>query len=403
MTYSSLGRRLGACAAILSTLALAACKSDSSSPTASAPSQTVTVVGVDTTESRVVTEIYAQALEKAGFRVARRNAVADLAAGYGALTGGAADLFVTHTDDLLTYLVQANPQAAASTSTTDLNTTTTVGETTTLPATTTTLGPTTTPAGTPTTVGVPEVTTTTNAESTPTTSPVPQVGQAAAVSINLQTNQIGEVLPQTLQIGAASNAENKNVIACNGVVSAAMSLVNLTQVARFGESLRIAGTADFETGKPFGLPGFEEKYGGTFKQFVPVEAGKVGDAISPPAPDPSVSTTTTVPTSDAVTTTTVAAPPDIDAECGAFNSLDVTIPDDAVVMDDDQNWITTNGVIPLLTAKAYSPGASQIIDQVSQTLHTTDLRTMIKQVDVDKVDVNVVASNFLSQAGIGGG
>ncbi|HZX56181.1 MAG TPA: glycine betaine ABC transporter substrate-binding protein [Ilumatobacteraceae bacterium] len=402
MTNTSFRRRLGACAAMLAALGLAACKSDSGGTTASAPSQTVTVVGMNTTESHIVTEIYAQALEKSGFRVARRSPVADLAAGYASLTGGAADVFITHTNDLLTYLVQANPEAAASTSTTDLNTTTSAAEPTTVLETTTTAAASTTSAATATTVGVPQVTTTTSAESTSTTSPVPQVGQAAAVSINLQSNQIGEILPDTLQIGAASNAENKNVIACNGIVSAAMSLVNLSQVSRFAGTLRIAGTADFETGTPFGLPGFEDKYGGVFKEFVKVDPGQVGDAISPPAPDPSESTTTTVPTSDAATTTTVAAPPDIDAECGAFNSLDVTIPDDAVVMDDDQNWITTNGVIPLLTAKAYSPGASQIIDQVSQTLHTTDLRTMVKQVDVDKVDVNVVAANFLSQAGIGG-
>jgi osmoprotectant transport system substrate-binding protein len=370
MTNSSFRRRLSASAVILSALGMAACKSDSNGSEAIA-TQTVTVVGLDNTESRVLTEIYAQGLENSGFRVARRNPVADLPAAYSALKDGAADLFVTHTNDLLTHLVEAEPAAAASTSTTAAPTTTAASTTTVLAA-------------------------------TSTTSPVPQVGEAASVSINLQTNQIGEILPDSLQIGAASNAENKNVIACNGVVSSSMLLQNLSQVAKFASTLRIAGTADFETGDPFGLPGFERTYGGTFKEFVAVEAGKVGDAISPPEPDTTESTTTTVATSEAVTTTTAPAPPDIDAECGAFNSLDVTIPDTAVVMDDDKTWIATNGVIPLLTTTGYTPGVSQIIDQISQTLHTNDLRTMITQVDVNKVDPNVVASNFLSQAGIGG-
>jgi glycine betaine/choline ABC-type transport system substrate-binding protein len=408
MTNGSFRRRICASAVILIAVGLAACKSNSDEAE-TVTSETLTVVGLDNTESRLLTEIYAQALEQAGMRIARRDPVADLTTAYATLKNGGADVFLSHTNELLTYLVQAEPAAAASTSTTEATTTTaastTIAPESTSPATTGT--PTTTSAGaTTTTAGAGlESTTTTIPSLTSTTSPVPQAGEAAAVSINLQTNQIGEILPSDLQIGAASNAENKNVIVCNGVVAQTMQLVNLSQVAKLADTIRIAGTADFETGDPFGLPGFEKKYGATFKEFVPVEAGKVGDAISPPEPNPDESTTTssTVATSDQATTTTAPAPLDIDAECGAFNSLDVTIPQTAVLMDDDQTWITTNGVIPLLSMKAYTPGASQIIDQVSQALHTNDLRTMITAVDVNKIDVNVVASNFLSTVGIGGG
>src|SRR5262249_51813963 len=111
-------------------------------------------------------------------------------------------------------------------------------------------------------------------------------------------------------------------------------------------------------------------------------------------------TSTTVATTEAATTTTV--PLDIDAECGAFNSLDVTMPADATMLSDDVNWITTNGVIPLISAKGYTPGASQVIDQVSQALRTDDLRAMLRAVSKG-TQINLIASNYLSQAGITGG
>ena len=316
-----------------------------------------------------------------------RAPVADLAAGYAALESGAADLFITHTGELLTFLAEHESAAAASTSTTEATTTTEAATTTTVTASTTGDATVTPPTG--------EVTTTT----------ISSEGQAAAISISLQSNQIGEILPETLQIGAPSNAENKNVIVCNGTIASTLIINNLTDLARFSPDMSIAGPAAFETGDPFGLPGFQNKFGSTFKEFVPVEDTKIGDAITPPTTVPESTTTgdsTTTTAVDAETTTTVAAPLDLDAECGAFNSLDVTIPSDAKVLDDDQNWISANGVIPLMTAKTYTPGVSQVIDQVSQALRTSDLRAMMQQVIVDGTAPNIAASNFLGQVGIGG-
>lgn len=386
MTNNSYVRRGGACIVGVLLLGLAACKSTATSSNATVVAQTVTVVGLNTDESLLLSDIYSAALQKSGFRVARRDPVADLAAGYAALNSGAADLFVTSTGQLLAYLA-ANVAAAASTSTTASPTTTAiatpVGSTTTqaasiLPTTTqapSILATTTTRAATTagSTAGSTDATATTLDHGSTTTT-ISIAGHASAVSINLQTNQIGEILPSNLQIGAAANAEDKPVIVCSAAFANAGNLSTLTDLARVADGLQIAATADFETGNPFGQPGLKAAYGTTFKAFVKVDAGKVAETITSGG-----------------------------ADCGAFNSLDVTISPKMVVLDDDKNWIRNEGFIPLMTKAAAGPAVTQVIDQVSQSLTTTKLRALLKQVTVDGVAANLAASSYLQSAGIGGG
>ncbi len=409
MSEFSFGRRIAAGAVMLGALGFAACKSDSTDETSAVPVQTITVIGTADPESALLSDIYARSLENNGFRVARRAPVADLSAAYAALNAGGADLFITKTNDLLTFLA-ANEPAAASTSTTEVATTTTMVETT-----TTRVGPmpvadttdptdptdTTTDDSSDDTTGDttdPDASTTSVlAESTTTT--IPTAGQASAISLNLQANQIGEILPDTLQVGAPSNAEDKPVIACKAEVTTGLTL--LSDLATVSDTLRIAGTEEFETAEPFGLPGFEETYGAEFAQFVPVEAADVANAFAPvPEVDDTTSTTTTVVT-DVSTETTVAEPIETDADCGAFaSSLDPTITGAMVVLDDNKNWVTNNGVLPLFIA-ADSAGASQIIDQVSAALQTAVLRDMVTQVE-GGADPSSIAGQWLEFAGLGG-
>ena len=414
MINSSFGRRISACGLVIAALGIAACKSDAD--TAEAPlAQTVTIIGLDTPESQILVDVYSRALEGAGFRVARRADAPDLATEYAALKSGAADLMIGHTGELLAYLAESEP-AAANTSTTAAPTTTTVVETSTTELETTTTTESTdetdsstadstagstddsSEADTSTTVSIDESTTTT----------ISTAGQASAISLNLQANQIGEILPDTLQQGASASAEDKPVIACNTQSSTGLTL--LSDLAAVSDTLRIAGEASFEEGEPFGLPGFEAVYGSTFAEFVEVPADGIAEAFAPAVEEDTTSTTvatttadsTADTTSDESTTTTEAAPIETDADCGAFaSSLDPSITSDMVVLDDDKNWIPNNGVIPILTATAYTPGVQQIIDQVSAALSTDYLRTMIAQVDEGALP-GTVAGQFLTAVGITG-
>ena len=446
MINSSYFTRIGACVTVLTALGLASCKSSSSTSTSSV-AQTVTVVSENDNQSKLLTEIYAQSLEKGGFRVARRDPVADLAAGYAALKSGVANLFITHTGDLLRYLA-ANEPAAASTSTTSASTTTLPGQTTTsntssntatdnslhslisrtsADTTTSTTIKSASTATPTTTTALPDVTinssdipsgatSTTGLGSTGTTGPTP--GRASATAINLQSNQIGEILPSTLQIGAASDAEDKPVIACTGAASTTGSLKTLSDVARAADVLRLAGPASFKTDTPFGLPGFQKVYGNvTFKEFIPLDPAKVGGAITAPTTTVNTSVSTTIaPTTTAAPTTTLVGPTPEQptttmtipasemtaADCGAFNSLDVTMPANAVEMDDDKNWIPNNGVIPVLTKTAYTPGVSQLVDQISQALTTPTLRAMLSAMAKNNVSPETMASRYIASTSSSG-
>lgn len=446
MINSSYFTRIGACVTVLTALGLASCKSSSSTSTSSV-AQTVTVVSENDNQSKLLTEIYAQSLEKGGFRVARRDPVADLAAGYAALKSGVANLFITHTGDLLRYLA-ANEPAAASTSTTSASTTTLPGQTTTsntssntatdnslhslisrtsADTTTSTTIKSASTATPTTTTALPDVTinssdipsgatSTTGLGSTGTTGPTP--GRASATAINLQSNQIGEILPSTLQIGAASDAEDKPVIACTGAASTTGSLKTLSDVARAADVLRLAGPASFKTDTPFGIPGFQKVYGNvTFKEFIPLDPAKVGGAITAPTTTVNTSVSTTIaPTTTAAPTTTLVGPTPEQptttmtipasemaaADCGAFNSLDVTMPANAVEMDDDKNWIPNNGVIPVLTKTAYTPGVSQLVDQISQALTTPTLRAMLSAMAKNSVSPETMASRYIASTSSSG-
>lgn len=446
MINSSYFTRIGACVTVLTALGLASCKSSSSTSTSSV-AQTVTVVSENDNQSKLLTEIYAQSLEKGGFRVARRDPVADLAAGYATLKSGVANLFITHTGDLLRYLA-ANEPAAASTSTTSASTTTLPGQTTTsntssntatdnslhslisrtsADTTTSTTIKSASTATPTTTTALPDVTinssdipsgatSTTGLGSTGTTGPTP--GRASATAINLQSNQIGEILPSTLQIGAASDAEDKPVIACTGAASTTGSLKTLSDVARAADVLRLAGPASFKTDTPFGIPGFQKVYGNvTFKEFIPLDPAKVGGAITAPTTTVNTSVSTTIaPTTTAAPTTTLVGPTPEQptttmtipasemaaADCGAFNSLDVTMPANAVEMDDDKNWIPNNGVIPVLTKTAYTPGVSQLVDQISQALTTPTLRAMLSAMAKNSVSPETMASRYIASTSSSG-
>lgn len=418
MLNTSFGRRISACGLVIAALGVAACKSDSES-TQAPIAQTVTIIGLDTPESQILVDVYSRALEGAGFRVARRADAADLAGEYAALKSGAADFMIGHTGELLRFLAETEP-AAANTSTTAAPTT--VAETTTTGLESTTTGATdTTDGSTDTTDGSTDPTdgsTDTTGDSTDdsseadspstvdesTTTTISTAGQASAISLNLQANQIGEILPDTFAQGASASAEDKPVIACNTQSSTGLTL--LSDLAAVSDTLRIAGVADFETGEPFGLPGFEAVYGATFDEFVEVPEDGIAEAFAPAVEEDTTSTTTAASTADSVSdesTTTTAAPPiETDADCGAFaSSLDPAISSDMVVLDDDKNWIPNNGVIPIMSAAAYTPGVQQIVDQVSQALSTDYLRAMITQVEAGSLP-GTVAGQFLTAVGIAG-
>jgi osmoprotectant transport system substrate-binding protein len=87
-------------------LLMAACGSDDAASTDSVPAaaKTVNVISSDEPLSQLLGEVYGQALENAGFRIGRKNSVADEAAAFAAVESGSAQLTVETTVALLSRL-----------------------------------------------------------------------------------------------------------------------------------------------------------------------------------------------------------------------------------------------------------------------------------------------------------
>ncbi len=355
MITGSSSQRVGASLLAVSAFLMSACGSSASQTVDTAVSSvTVVVVGLNNDQSRVLTEVYAQALEKGGFRVGRKDPVADLPAGYVALKSGQADLFVTYTGDLLAYAATAEPAASASTSTTASATTIT-----------TSVPPTSDPpTSDPPTSDAPT-------SDPPKRDPPTSSASATADRVTKQINALGEITPRQLLFGAPALAQDKPAIACSKIVATTNSLATFSDLAASADHLTLATTTEFETGKAFGLSGFTKLYGATFQKTVTTDPSKVTGSITKG-----------------------------DVDCGVVRTLDPTVTADMSVLEDDLGLATDEAVIPLLAGTAASPGAMQIIDSVSKVLGMGELRDMLQHVIVNKEAPNIVAGAWLRAAGV---
>jgi len=361
MTTTHLGRRISAALLVLGSLGISACGSSGSAPTTDATVETVVVVGFDNDQSRVLTEVYAQALEKAGIRVGRKDPVADLAEGYATINSGQADVLITYTGDLLAQVIAAEPDAAAATTTAaPASSVTTIASTSTVALATTTAPPE-PPAPVVTVAG----------ETTTTVAPPVSSGQSTADRVTAQINAIGEILPSTMLFGAPALAQDKPSIVCSNSIATSKSLATMSDLAAAANLVTFASTAEFATSPSFGLAGFTKLYGATFSNVVELDEVKVADAITKG-----------------------------DVGCGVMRSTDHNITSDMSQLEDNLGLATDQAVLPLISSAASTPGITQRLDAVSSALGTADIRTMMHAIIVGKGRPTIVAENWLRSVGV---
>ncbi len=135
------------------------------------------------------------------------------------------------------------------------------------------------------------------------------------------------------------------------------------------QDLTLGGPADCET-NPFCIPGLQRVYDIDLTDgFVPLEAGVVADALDSG---------------------------DIDIAL-LFSTSGVIADKGWVVLEDDQNMLAADNVIPVLTTElndAY-PDLAGVADDVSAGLTTENLTEMNKRFDIDAEDADAIATSFL--------
>ena len=324
---------------VVGALVFSACGSDSSSSADTGVAIPRITLGMTTDpESRLVAELYAQTLEGAGFRVARKTAYADDAALYAAVLAGDVQLAAQRTNSLLSIVDStASPIGGTVVTTIPVTLPPAVADTTTTAAVDATVDATTT-----------------------TTAPPPD-----------PIATLRAALPDALAVGDASGAVHAQVIACNSTLESLATVTTISELAKLAGDLRLGGPAAFETATPFGLPALATEYSATFKEFVAVDDATLGEKITAG-----------------------------DLDCGVFDSTDSDITTASLtIMVDDLALAPIDALLPLLNAGAATTEALSILNSVSATLTTSVLNQMLAQITVAKVDPGLVAKNFLSNTG----
>jgi osmoprotectant transport system substrate-binding protein len=179
-----------------------------------------------------------------------------------------------------------------------------------------------------------------------------------------------KAVPDGLTVLAKSAAEDKNSLVVTSDTAAAWSVKGIPDLAAHQAELTIAAPPEFKT-RQQGLVGLKEVYNIVPKEFRPLQAQATVEALK-------------------------------NGQVKAANifSTDPSIAANGfVVLDDPQSLFGSDNVVPLVRDdKAESVTAA--LDAVSAKLDTTSLADMVKQVVVDKKDVEAVAKEWLTSSGL---
>ncbi|MEO5723155.1 MAG: glycine betaine ABC transporter substrate-binding protein [Ilumatobacteraceae bacterium] len=349
-------RRLSSSRAAALVVALAAvaasCGSSKSAPTTTIvlPQRVVVSrIGGDS-ESSLFASLYEQALDNAGLRVVRQNAVADQATAYAGLQNGSLQVVPEYSGDFLDYLhsIGATPPA------------TTVAPSTTSSSTTDSTTGGTTPAGESSTSTPPDDSSTSSTVALP-------VGPPR--TIDEQVALIKSLLPTTITVAAVSTAEHKQVIACSKAATDAHVLGTLTDLGVNADVLTLGGPAGFETSTPMGIATLKSAYHANFKKFVELASDKIEAAVK-----------------------------DGTIDCAVVNSTDPLIAGQSMTtLLDDKALVPPNGAIALVSVAAATPEVLAALDTVTAKMNTQVLAGMMNEIIVKGTSPDLLASEFLQK------
>ncbi|HVE17669.1 MAG TPA: glycine betaine ABC transporter substrate-binding protein, partial [Ilumatobacteraceae bacterium] len=218
-------------------LVLAACGDSKSSEPTVVLKPTIIISSTTDPTSELIAEIYGQALEKAEFRIARKKAFATPDELLAAMADGKVQLAGMTTQSVLALLGSTSPSSTVATT--------------------------------------PPTTLSSTAASTPTSTPVSNPNSTAQ-----QAAEIVKGLPENLEIGTPTTAEDKDVVFCAKTFTDTNSVVTLTDLGTKSSTATLAAPDGFDTAAPLGAAGLKSVYNIEFKAVVPTEAAKTLDAVT---------------------------------------------------------------------------------------------------------------------------
>ena len=179
--------------------------------------------------------------------------------------------------------------------------------------------------------------------------------------------------PDNLKIGKVSAAADQDVYVVTKEFSQQNNLTSLADLKNVSSNVVLGGPSELAT-RAYGPEGLKGIYGATLKQFKPYDS---------PA----------VKTKDLL---------DGKIQMGEYFTTESAIADNGFVpLADPQSMILPQNVVPLMRSDvADNPQVTAALDPVQAALTTDELTALNKKVDVDKMDPNQVAADWLKSKGL---
>lgn len=185
---------------------------------------------------------------------------------------------------------------------------------------------------------------------------------------------VDAVAADGLQVLDSAEAEDKDAYVVTSETAEANDLTEIGDLTAI-EPFKLGANPQFgELG--YGIPGLNSVYGVTDVEFVPIEDFGGPDTVKALVDD-------AVQVADIYTTS-----PAITAE-------------DLVVLEDPENLISSQNIIPLVADAAYSEELAEVLNAVSAELTTEDLIALRDRVEGDeKASAETAATDWLTEKGL---
>lgn len=184
---------------------------------------------------------------------------------------------------------------------------------------------------------------------------------------------LNENLPEGLTLLEPSEAEDRDALAVTQETADQYSLSTLSDLAAVSGELVAGGPPEEET-RYVGLPGLQEVYGISFREFRPLDAG--GPLTTEALNSGQIQVGRVFTTQGAI------------EEYGW------------VVLEDDQGLVPSENIVPLIREEVRTPEVEEALNELSAALTTEDLTALNRRVEIDQEDPEAVATEYLEQAGL---
>lgn len=196
----------------------------------------------------------------------------------------------------------------------------------------------------------------------------PKATQTAPDAI---VSALKQQLPSGQEVLNVSTAEDANSVTVTKATADKWGLTTIADLVKHESQITFAAPPEFQTNEQ-GLPGLKTKYNFVPGKFLPLTGNAIPNALK-----------------------------NGQAQAANIFTTDPSIKADGfVVLQDPMHAFGSDSVIPLINKSVATPQVIAVLNAVQAKLTTDNLAEMDKDVQVDHMDINTVAKQFITDNGL---